>query len=41
MDDGGDSMDREPVPIDLWNVPVRVHPAGIEPANLPIMSWAL
>ena len=31
-------MDREPVPIDLWNVPVRVHPAGIEPANLPIMS---
>lgn len=34
-------MDREPVPIDLWNIPVRVHPAGIEPANLPIMSWAL
>jgi hypothetical protein len=22
-------------------VPVRVHPVGIKPANLPIMSWAL
>lgn len=28
-------------PIDFWNVPIGVHPAGIEPTNLPIMSWAL
>lgn len=36
-----DSIDTEPTPIDLLNVPVGVHPAGIEPADLPIMSWAL
>ena len=34
-------MDREPVLVDLRNVPVRVDLVGIEPANLPIMSWAL
>ena len=39
MDDGWDSIDREPVPIDLWNIPVHVHPARIEPTNLPIMHF--
>ena len=32
---------REPIPIDFLNVPISVHPVGIEPTNLPIMSWAL
>jgi hypothetical protein len=33
-------MELEPVPINLWNIFIRVHPAGIESVILPIMSWA-
>lgn len=40
MDDG-DSIDTEPIPIDLLEGPIGVHPVGIEPTNSPIMSWAL
>lgn len=36
-----DSIDTEPIPIDLLEGPIGVHPVGIEPTNSPIMSWAL
>ena len=40
---GWDSIDTEPIPIDLYLLegPIGVHPVGIEPTNSPIMSWAL
>ena len=34
-------IDTEPIPIDLLEGPIGVHPVGIEPTNSPIMSWAL
>ena len=36
-----DSIDTKTIPIDLLEGPIGVHPIGIEPTNLPIMSWAL
>lgn len=29
--------DAEPIPIDLLEGPISMHPAGIEPTNLPLV----
>ena len=36
-----DSTDMERIPIDLLEGPISVHLVGIEPTDLPIMSWML
>ena len=36
-----DSIDMERIPIDLLDGPISVHLVGIEPTDLPIISWML